>query len=181
MHTYNNSAIVLIVLLWLFSFWRLAFLSSCFWTIFILAKCSAKKPRSWQPMAASPLVHKQIVLDANLLRVFPFIRVFSKKNRSDLCFSCFPHLFFSKKNRVVLSFSWFFVHFLYSLCYFEDVSLVEFTYPVLIACQVELSWGCLLGGVYVPCINRMPGGIIVGDSGLCCCVPFESVTSFEPN
>ena len=25
-----------------------------------------------------------------------------------------------------------------------------------------------LGGVYVPCINRMPGGVIVGDSGLCC-------------
>ena len=28
------------------------------------------------------------------------------------------------------------------------------------------------GGLYVPCIiNRMLGGIIVGDSGLCCCVP----------
>ena len=27
--------------------------------------------------------------------------------------------------------------------------------------------GCLLGGVYVPCSNSMPGGVIVGDSGLC--------------
>ena len=35
--------------------------------------------------------------------------------------------------------------------------------------------GCLLGGVYVPCINRMPGGVIVGDSGLCCCVPVVHV------
>ena len=26
----------------------------------------------------------------------------------------------------------------------------------------------LLGEVYVPCIHRMPGGVIVGDSGLCC-------------
>ena len=25
--------------------------------------------------------------------------------------------------------------------------------------------GCLLGGVYVLCIYRMPGGVIVGDSG----------------
>ena len=30
---------------------------------------------------------------------------------------------------------------------------------------------CLLGGVYVPCIHRMPGGGIVGDSGLCYRVP----------
>ena len=29
---------------------------------------------------------------------------------------------------------------------------------------------CLLCALYVPCINRMPGGAIVGDSGLCCCV-----------
>ena len=29
-------------------------------------------------------------------------------------------------------------------------------------------WECLLGGVSVPSINRMPGGVIVGDSGLCC-------------
>ena len=26
--------------------------------------------------------------------------------------------------------------------------------------------GCLLGGVYIPCIHRMPGGVVVGDSGL---------------
>ena len=31
--------------------------------------------------------------------------------------------------------------------------------------------GCLLGGVYVPCVRRMPGGGIVSDSDLCCCVP----------
>ena len=30
--------------------------------------------------------------------------------------------------------------------------------------------GCLLGGVYVPCIYRISGGVIVGDSGICCCV-----------
>ena len=27
------------------------------------------------------------------------------------------------------------------------------------------------GGVYVPCIYRRPDGVIVGDSGLCCCMP----------
>ena len=37
--------------------------------------------------------------------------------------------------------------------------------------------GCLLGGVYVLCTNRMPGGVIVGDSGLCCHVPVVGVTS----
>ena len=26
----------------------------------------------------------------------------------------------------------------------------------------------------VPCIYRMPGGVIVGDSGLCCCGPVVS-------
>ena len=31
--------------------------------------------------------------------------------------------------------------------------------------------GCFLGGVYVACINRMPSGVIVVDSGLCCCGP----------
>ena len=37
--------------------------------------------------------------------------------------------------------------------------------------------GGLLGGIYVPCIYRTPGGIIVGDSGLCCCGPVRCVTS----
>ena len=37
---------------------------------------------------------------------------------------------------------------------------------------------CLLAGVYVPRINRMPGGVIVGDSGFCCCsVPVVCVAS----
>ena len=36
-------------------------------------------------------------------------------------------------------------------------------------------WWCLLGGVYVPCIYRMPGGVIVGYSGLCCCGPAFNV------
>ena len=36
---------------------------------------------------------------------------------------------------------------------------------------------CLFGGVCVPCIYHMPGGVIVGDSGLCCCVPVQCVTS----
>ena len=35
--------------------------------------------------------------------------------------------------------------------------------------------GCLLGGVYVHCIYRMPGGVIVGDSGLCCYGPAFNV------
>ena len=35
----------------------------------------------------------------------------------------------------------------------------------------------LLDGVYVPCINRMPGGVIVGDSGLCRCAPVQSAMS----
>ena len=30
-------------------------------------------------------------------------------------------------------------------------------------------------GVYVPCIYRMPGGVITGDLGLCCCVPVQCV------
>ena len=29
---------------------------------------------------------------------------------------------------------------------------------------------CGLGGIYVPCITCKPGGVIVGDVGLCCCV-----------
>ena len=36
---------------------------------------------------------------------------------------------------------------------------------------------CLLGGVCVPCLNRVPAGVIVGDSGLCCCVAVVRVTS----
>ena len=46
--------------------------------------------------------------------------------------------------------------------------------------------GCLLGGVYVPCIYRMPSRVIVGDSGLCCCGPAFNVwrqlfeTQFPP-
>ena len=39
----------------------------------------------------------------------------------------------------------------------------------------ELFGGCLLGGVYVPCIFRMLGGVIVGDWGLRC-VPVQCVT-----
>ena len=40
-----------------------------------------------------------------------------------------------------------------------------------------LFWGCLLGGVFVPCFHRMPGGVIAGDSGLSSCVPVQFVTS----
>ena len=138
-HQYNNSAIVLIFILGLFSFWRLALRSWYFWTIFILAKCSAKKPWSWQPMAARPLVQKQSVIDTNLLRVFPFIYLFFKQKPIWPLLFVFSPFIFSKKNRAALSFSWFFVHFL----------------------LIVLFWGCLLGGVYVPCINRMPGGVIV--------------------
>ena len=44
---------------------------------------------------------------------------------------------------------------------------------VVLTPRVNLNpgWPCLLGGVYVPCIYRVPGGLIVGDSGLCCCLP----------
>ena len=35
----------------------------------------------------------------------------------------------------------------------------------------------LRGRVYVPCINHMPGGVIVGDLGLSCCMPIQSATS----
>ena len=35
-----------------------------------------------------------------------------------------------------------------------------------------------LGGVYVPCTYLMPGGVIVGDSGLCCYGPAFNV-AFE--
>ena len=45
--------------------------------------------------------------------------------------------------------------------YRDDVFLVGFMYPVFMACQVELSWWCLLGGVYVPCVYGMPGVVIV--------------------
>ena len=37
------------------------------------------------------------------------------------------------------------------------------------------SLGCLLGGVYVRCNHRMPGGVIVGDPGLCCYGPAFNV------
>ena len=37
--------------------------------------------------------------------------------------------------------------------------------------------GYLLGGVCVPCMYRMPGGVIVGETGLCCCGPVQCVTS----
>ena len=41
----------------------------------------------------------------------------------------------------------------------------------------QFMGGCLLGGVYAPCIYRMPGGVIVSDSGLCCCGPVQFATS----
>ena len=39
-----------------------------------------------------------------------------------------------------------------------------------------LFWGCTCGGVYMPSISCTPGGVTVGDSGLCCCVPCLSNT-----
>ena len=42
-------------------------------------------------------------------------------------------------------------------------------------CLSQSDLGCLLGGVYVRCIHRMPGGVIVGDSSLCCCGPAFNV------
>ena len=35
-----------------------------------------------------------------------------------------------------------------------------------------LLWWCTFAGVYIPCVyTRMPGGVTVCGSGLCCCVP----------
>ena len=50
-------------------------------------------------------------------------------------------------------------------------------------CELLTVLGFDGGGVYVPCIYRMAGGVIVGDSGLCCCVPVQCVASivFECN
>ena len=38
-----------------------------------------------------------------------------------------------------------------------------------------------IGGVYVRCIHRIPGEVIVGDSGLCCCGPACNVMCDERN
>ena len=44
--------------------------------------------------------------------------------------------------------------------------------------QFHQKYSFSLGGVYVPCIiHRMPGGVIVGDWGICGCVPGQCVTS----
>ena len=43
--------------------------------------------------------------------------------------------------------------------------------PTITGTRYTHSTVHLLGGVYVPCMYRMPGGVIVGDSGLCCCGP----------
>ena len=43
----------------------------------------------------------------------------------------------------------------------------------------DLMSHCLLGEAYIPCIYGMPGGIIVGDHGLCCCVPVQWSTSIK--
>ena len=34
-----------------------------------------------------------------------------------------------------------------------------------------LLGGRSFGGVNIPFFTRMPGGVTIGDSGLCCCVP----------
>ena len=56
------------------------------------------------------------------------------------------------------------------------VCKVNTLFPLYFCSSVFLS-GCLLGGVYVLCINRMPGGVLVGDLGLCCCIPVQCVMS----
>ena len=40
---------------------------------------------------------------------------------------------------------------------------------VMFDSALQINYQSILGGIYVPCIYRMPGGVIVGDSGLCCC------------
>ena len=44
-----------------------------------------------------------------------------------------------------------------------------------IECRPTTTEDVSFGVVYVPCIYRMPGGVIVGASGLCCCGPAFSV------
>ena len=47
--------------------------------------------------------------------------------------------------------------------------------------QIELTRGCLSScwslWTLIVLIACMPGGVVVGDSGLCCCVPVQCVTS----
>ena len=62
-----------------------------------------------------------------------------------------------------------------SLCFLAPSQKLHFSANH--AQTVHTLWGCLLGGGYVSCIFHMPGGIIVGDSGLCCCVPVQCLTS----
>ena len=64
----------------------------------------------------------------------------------------------------------------------KHLRVVMFKYYVFEKC-VEMFLGCLLGGVYQPCVYRMQGGVIVGDSGLCCCVNCSMCDSqlFERN
>ena len=54
----------------------------------------------------------------------------------------------------------------------------EINVPIaLSAFRDTISQDVVLAGVYVPCIYRMPGGVVVGDSGLCCSGPVRCVTS----
>ena len=58
--------------------------------------------------------------------------------------------------------------------------LNSFLVNILLYC-VKLFIFCMkwatLGGVYVPCINRVPDGVIIGDLGPCYSVPIVCVRS----
>ena len=53
----------------------------------------------------------------------------------------------------------------------------SFRLPPGQACSRVFNICFLVVSIYVPCIYHMPGGVIVGDSGLCYCVPVSCVTS----
>ena len=60
-----------------------------------------------------------------------------------------------------------------TLCFDDDafLFLVCFFFAGIVvllpdnSCFLTSYAGSLLGGVYVPCIYRMPGGVIIGDLG----------------
>ena len=59
-------------------------------------------------------------------------------------------------------------------CPGEHISRYAWTIDITYWTQAHNN-RCLHAGAYVPCIYGMPGGVIVDDSGLCCCGPAFNV------
>ena len=70
-------------------------------------------------------------------------------------------------SRVLFDDNNFLAHISPDVCPFQVVEFGVAVFFVVGCCNLKR----LLLGVYVPCIYRMPGGVIVGDSGLYCCGP----------